>query len=119
MLLPRNMDRVRLLIYGDHLGDKVRAFQRVSALSRARPLIKDFLDRAADSLKGLTIDLTPAERAQLGGFEGLEDLAATFESSEAPSEAASFALTIAAQVADLLQSVTCRAKHQDLRTNSC
>ena len=100
---PTAMDRVRVLIYGDHLGDKVKGLQRAYTISRTNPIVEDFLHRSTDALKALTAELTPSERERLGDFADLQDVAASFEASPTPSEAASFALTVTAQVAELLQ----------------
>ena len=97
------MDGARLFVYGDHLGDKVKGLQKVYTISQTKPVVEDFLHRATDRLKVLTLALTPSERTALGDFTDLQDLAASFESSTRPSEAASFALTVTQQVAELLQ----------------
>jgi len=91
------MKEARLVIYGDNSGDKLPALQRLYRRSETRPLIKDFLQRATDSLHRL------GEREGLGTFTDLIDLAETLDSRYAASEAASFALTISLQIAELLE----------------
>lgn len=97
------MRRARLFVYGDHLGDKAKAVQKAYAFSRTSPVARQFLQRATETVKDLTRDLTPSERLRLGDFTDLLDVAATFDSSESPSEAASFTLTVTVQIAELLQ----------------
>lgn len=96
------MGRTRLFVYGDHLGDKAKALQKVYSLSRTSPVVKEFLQRATRTIKDQASELTPAERRDLGDSTDILDIAATFASSETPSEAASFALSVTAQVAELL-----------------
>ena len=91
------MKEARLVIYGDNSGDKLPALQRLYTRSETRPLIKDFLQRVTASIQQL------GEHEGLGTFTDLIDLAETLDSRAAASEAASFALTISLQVAELLE----------------
>jgi hypothetical protein len=95
--------RARLFVYGDHLGDKIKALQKANEIARTQPLVKSFLHRATIVLRDLTGTLTLSEREKLGEFVDLLDVATTIERSSTPLEAASFALTVTAQVTELLQ----------------
>lgn len=97
------MSRAKLLVYGDHFGNKISDIRKAYRISRTRPIIKDFLNRATDLTKALAVEIHPSERERLGDFTDLHHLAAHFDTSPCPSEAAGFALTIIAQVAELLR----------------
>ncbi|KAK5173464.1 uncharacterized protein LTR77_002145 [Saxophila tyrrhenica] len=96
------MSQTRLLVYGDHLGDKVQPVKKLYQAARTRPLVHTFLQQAADALQRQLAALEARERCRIGAFSDLLELAEHYAGRKHNFEAVSFALTTAVQVGDFL-----------------
>ena len=99
------MHQTRLLIYSDHLGDKVQPVRRLYREAKTRPLVQAFLRQAVDIFRYQHDTLDLRERSSLGDFSDLIELAEHHACREQNLEAVSFALTTVIQVAEFLMLV--------------